>query len=85
MGDFLKIARNDQILDNTLDRSEANSLDAPQFQTQAGGKDDDAKGLQPGRTAPRGGPVPNSSAYSIEGMHFYTFNQIKYTIRNGPR
>jgi hypothetical protein len=29
MGDFLKITRNDQILDNALDRPEANSLDAP--------------------------------------------------------
>jgi len=79
MSDLLKINRNGQILDVALDRPEANTIDATQFESRAGGQDDGARGLQPGRTAPRGGTVSHTPPYSIEGMYFYTINQIEST------
>jgi len=67
MSQLLKINNNGQILHIALDRPEANALDAPRFDSGAGGQADGARGLQPRRTAPRGGTVSRPTCVQYRG------------------
>jgi len=74
MSELLKINRNSPIFYIALDRPEANALDAPRFEPRAGGQDDGARGLQPGRTAPRGGTVSRHTSVQYRG-YVLLYNQ----------
>ena len=79
MSELLKISRNGQILYVALDRPEANALDAPRFDPRAGGRMMAPGGYSPDELLLTLAPYRDTPPQSIEGMYFYTINQIEST------
>ena len=51
----------------------------PRFESRAGGQDDGARGYSLDELLLALAPYPDTPPYSIEGMYFYTINQIEST------